>query len=201
MTVNFEGRRFEDKHQARSLARWAGAAAWNDSRIGGFAKVPPGGRLHADTGDWIIQAADGTVRIEPGGNQDGYCTDCGKPVWWSHCDHEGLVTGGIDGTRWCHGPDGKRYGMTHYHALPGMAQYIVLATEGKVCHCLDRPGPHMHEIITVPPDRAHRLARARAEQGDDILADLRAGDGHIPDTSRAEAERRLWGLLEQEERS
>jgi hypothetical protein len=89
--------------------------------------------------------------------------------------------------------------MTHWHALPGMAQYVVRSADGKVCHCLDRPGPHTHSVTMVPPGRAHQLWRARAAQGDDILEDLRADDGHIPDNHRAEADRRLWGLLEQEE--
>lgn len=136
-----------------------------------------------------------------GGNQDGYCTDCGEPVWWeSGLGADGgrrLVT--RSGLRWCQGKDDSHPGMTHAHALPGMAQYVVPAPEGRVCHCLDRPGPHMHQVITDPPDRAHRLAMARAFEGDDILDDLRADGGvHIPDYNLAEANRRLWALLEQE---
>lgn len=209
---NFEARRFGDEHQAQSLADWIGAITYTGSQHGHT--NPPwqphtcitpdhvtedSEKGHADIGDWIIRAADGSVRIERGGNQAGYCTDCGLPVWWSHHDNEGLVTGGLDGTRWCYGPAESHFGMTHHHALPGMAQWVARSPEGKVCHCLDRDGPHMHEIITDPPDRAHRLAAARAAEGDDILADLRADDDHIPDNHRAEAERRLWDLLEQED--
>jgi hypothetical protein len=195
MTVNFEGRRFEDSHQAPSLAGWCGAGYWDETCIAGMPAAAGSSKDYAGIGDWIIRGADGTVRIEAGGNQDGYCTDCGKPVWWQDSR---LVT--RSGLKWCQGRDGAHEGMTHWHVLPGMDQYVVRSANGNVCRCLDWPGPHLHEIITVPPDRAHRLARARAEQGNDILADLRADDGHVRDNHRAEAERRLWELLEREQR-
>lgn len=207
MTVHFEARRFGDEHQAESLAAWIGGIAYTGDRHGHTSppwlphicitppEVPAEGKTVAETGDWIIRSEDdGSVRIEPGGNQDGYCTDCGEPVWWTD---ERLVT--RSGRKWCWGKDESHLGMTHWHALPGMAQYVVRAPDGKVCHCLDRRGPHMHEIITDPPDRAHRLFEARHAQGCDILADLRAGDGHVPMQHLIEANRRLWELLEQAE--
>jgi hypothetical protein len=82
------------------------------------------------------------------GNQDGFCTDCGEPVWW-HDDQ--LVT--RSGLQWCQGKDDSHPGMTHWHALPGMAQYIAPSPEGQVCHCLARSGAHIHTIIDVsePP--------------------------------------------------
>jgi hypothetical protein len=209
MTVNYEARRFGDEHQAQSLADWIDGIPYTGNQHGHTdppwqqhtcITLPDGapGKSTAGIGDWIIKGADGTVRAEPGGNQAGYCTDCGLPVWWSHRDGEGLITRGIDGTRWCYGKDEAHFGMTHHHALPGMAQWVVRAAEGKVCRCLDRSGPHIHEITMVPPETAHRLWRARMADGDDILADLRAGDGHV--TDQAEADRRLWDLLEQAER-
>jgi hypothetical protein len=72
------------------------------------------------------------------------------------------------------------------------------APDGAVCRCPAWHGPHAHQLVTVPPERAHQLAASRWEnEREDILADLRAGDGHVPDHRRAEAERRLWELLEQ----
>ena len=135
---NFEARRFEDAHQAQSLAGWSGGVVvpgpwitWRD------------GALLARPGDWII-LGDGSVRIEPPGSQVAYCADCGKPLWWRDVQ---LVT--QEGVRWCYGPDGKRLGMTHWHALPGMDQYVVPAAEGQPCHCLARDWPHIHLIMPV----------------------------------------------------
>jgi|SRR5215831_1325896 len=193
MDTNFEARKFGSAHQAPSLAGWAGSP-WhaNDGDQHPVIATPAG---NARIGDWIIKGADGTVRVERAGNQDGYCTDCGEPVWW-HDDR--LVT--RSGLKWCQGAGGAHPGMTRWHALPGMAQYVVRSPDGAVCHCPDWGGPHIHRLVTVPPERAHRIAAARAVAGEDVLADLRAEDGHVPDTARAETERRLWELLEAEDR-
>lgn len=80
-------------------------------------------------------------------NADGTCRDCGERVWW-HDDR--LVTRG--GRKWCFGPDGKRVDMTHWHALPDMAQYIVPSPEGKVCRCLAKGYSHVHLIVRVPEE-------------------------------------------------
>src|ERR1044071_8513603 len=141
---NFEARRFGDEHQAQFLAEWCGDATWSGTLIVPAALDPHSPKRGASHGDWIIKAADGTVRIETGGNQDGYCTDCGEPVWWHD---ERLVT--RSGRKWCFGKDDRRNGMTHEHALPGMPQYVVRSPEGQVCHCLDRDAPHIHQIIMV----------------------------------------------------
>jgi len=79
------------------------------------------------------------------GNQDGHCTDCGLPVWWLD---DKLVT--REGQWWCFGPDRSRVIGERWHALPGMAQYVVPAPEGQVCHCLVRARAHIHQIIDVP---------------------------------------------------
>jgi hypothetical protein len=85
------------------------------------------------------------------GNSDGNCTDCGEPIWWSGSDgNQRLVTQG--GNRWCFGRDESHVGMTHWHALPGMAQFIVKSPNGQVCHCLDRHDPHIHQITDVPAE-------------------------------------------------
>lgn len=82
------------------------------------------------------------------GNEDGTCTDCGEPVWWGETAvGTRLVT--RDGNRWCFGPGRSRITMERWHALPGMAQYVVPAPEGKVCHCLDLAKPHIHQIIEI----------------------------------------------------
>jgi len=44
--------------------------------------------------------------------------------------------------------------MERWHVLPGMAQYVVPAPEGKVCHCLDRGKAHIHQIVEVASDPA-----------------------------------------------
>lgn len=144
---NFEGRRFGDEFQARSLAEWIhGDVLWSEDRITPRAIAEGSPRQYALHGDWIIRrAGDTTVRIEGGGSQDGYCTDCGEPVWW-HV--ESLVT--RDGRRWCYGPDRERVTMTHHHVLPDMPQYVVPAPEGQVCHCLARSCAHIHHITLVP---------------------------------------------------
>lgn len=142
---NFEARRFEDEHQARPLAEWCGSATWSGTRITP-AELAEGSPQHrAVHGDWLIKGADGAVRIERGGSQDGYCADCGEPLWWADGR---LVT--RSGSRWCQGKDGTHPGMTRWHALPGMAQYVVPAPEGQVCHCLDRDGAHIHQVIPAP---------------------------------------------------
>lgn len=140
--TSFEARLFGDTHQAAFLAGWC------DGTVAGLSILPGsvagGSKIHAEPGDWIIRAADGTVRIEKAGSQDGYCADCGLPVWWQD---ERLVS--RRGERWCYGKDEAHFGMTYHHALPGMAQYVVQAPEGQVCYCLARPGPHIHQIIMV----------------------------------------------------
>lgn len=83
--------------------------------------------------------------VTEGGNQDGFCRDCGQAVWWQN---ERLVN--HDGTKWCYGKDRTRMAMERWHALPGMAQYVVPASEGQVCHCLAREKPHIHQITEVP---------------------------------------------------
>ena len=165
----FEARQFSDKRQAESLAGWTGGV-WYEGTAHGHTTPPwqlhvcvtPGRvavdcpKQFAEIGDWIIKAADGAVRIEPAGNQDGYCTDCGKPVWWqSGSGADGgdrLVT--REGNRWCFGKDESNIGMTRHHALPGMVQYVVQSPEGQVCHCLDKSGAHIHQIIPVTDDQA-----------------------------------------------
>lgn len=212
MTVNFTARQFGDEYQAQPLAGWIGGFAYTGDQHGHTNPpwvqhtciTPPdgaAGKPVAEIGDWIIRGEDGSVRIEAAGSQEGYCTDCGKPVWWQD---DRLVT--RIGLRWCQGLDDSHAGMTHWHALPGMAQYVVRSPEGRVCHCLDRAFPHMHEIIVTPPERAHRLWQARAADGCDILADLRYGPdapeelrGAIRAGCQGEADRRLWELLEQAE--
>jgi len=79
----------------------------------------------------------------------GCCTDCGETVWW---EDGRLVT--FHGNRWCYGPDRQRIAMERWHVLPGMAQYVVPAPEGKVCHCLDRGKAHIHQIVEVASDPA-----------------------------------------------
>jgi len=139
---NFEARRFDDIHQAEVLARWCGGKVYLDDHDKSFISTPA-----AETcwpGDWIIRAADGTVRVDPPGTQAGYCADCGEPVWWHDVR---LVT--RDERRWCYGPGGSRLAMNRWHALPGTHQYIVPAAEGQVCYCLDRSWPHAHTIVPV----------------------------------------------------
>lgn len=144
--INFEARKFGDEHQAQSLAGWCGGVASKDRKDITFAigTVAPGSHTWAAIGDWIIRAEDGTVRAERAGNQDGYCTDCGEPVWWQ--DNQLVVR---SGRRWCFGMGEAHPGMTRHHALPGMAQYVVPSPEGQVCHCLARSAPHIHQIIMV----------------------------------------------------
>lgn len=145
---NYEARRFGDEHQARPLADWlAGDVLWSESLITPANLSPDSNLKSARIGDWIIRAADGTCRIERAGNQDGYCTDCGEPVWWHD---ERLVT--RSGRKWCLGKDEAHPGMTHHHALPGMAQWVARAPDGETCRCLDRDGPHIHRIIPADPD-------------------------------------------------
>ncbi len=147
---NFEALRFGDEHQAELLAKWTGGITYTADPDG--VRVSPrevaegSSKSVASIGDWIIRSADGSVRIESHGAQDGYCADCGKPVFWRDTR---LVT--RDGIRWCYGPDGKRLPMNRWHALPGMHQYVVPAGTGQVCHCLDRSWPHIHQIVPVPP--------------------------------------------------
>ena len=136
---NFEGRRFGDAHQAQFLAQWSGGVVVPD----GSAIRLPGGLILAQPGNWIIRAADGTVQVQPGGNMNGWCADCGEPVWWNSDGR--LVT--RDGIRWCYGPGRSRLAMDHWHALPGMDQYIVPAPEGQPCQCLARPELHIHLIV------------------------------------------------------
>jgi hypothetical protein len=127
---NFEARQFGDEHQAESLMQWCESLrVWS-----------PG----IQAGDWIIRSADGTVRVDKPGSQDGYCADCGLPVWWQD---DWLVA--KRGGRWCYGRDDSHSGRTRWHALPGMHQYIAQAAEGQVCHCLDRDEPHIHQIVPV----------------------------------------------------
>jgi hypothetical protein len=151
MVTNFEARRFRGRHQAKSLADWCGGITYTAA---GETCVSPrelaagSSKPVADIGDWIIRAADGTCWIDRPGNQDGYCTDCGKPVWWQ--DEQLVIKSGL---RWCFGKDDAHVGMTHHHALPGMAQYIVQARDGQVCHCLVRSGPHIHQIILVSEEQ------------------------------------------------
>ncbi len=85
------------------------------------------------------------------GNQDGFCTDCGEPVWWSGDAWNGtsrLVT--KDGNKWCYGPGRTRISMERQHALPGMPQWVAPAREGQVCHCLARKEAHIHLIVPAP---------------------------------------------------
>jgi hypothetical protein len=110
------------------------------------------------------------------GNPDGTCTDCGEPIWWSGSDgNQRLVTQG--GNRWCFGPDRSRIGMTRWHALPGMAQFIVPSPNGQVCHCLDRKDPHVH-LIVDPPAEGTVSDRAALDNIALILR-LHAGAGHL----------------------
>jgi hypothetical protein len=146
---NYEARRLEDVHQVPSLLTWChGTWTAGDLQVITPANLDPASaRRSARLGDWIIRAADGTVRVEQGGNQDGYCTDCGEPVWW-HEDR--LVT--RSGRKWCFGKDAARPGMTHWHVLPGMAQWVARSPDGQVCRCLDRDGPHIHATVPADPD-------------------------------------------------
>lgn len=144
---NFEARRFGDKHQARGLAEWCGDARVSETLIVPAALAADSPKRGASHGDWIIKAADGTIRIEQGGNQAGYCSDCGEPVWW-HEDR--LVT--RSGRKWCFGKDEAHPGMSYHHALPGMPQWVARARDGETCRCLDRDGPHIHRIIPADPD-------------------------------------------------
>jgi hypothetical protein len=129
------------------------------------------------------------------GNSDGTCTDCGEPIWWSGSDgNQRLVT--QDGNRWCFGPNRSRIGMKRWHALPGMAQYIVPSPLGQVCHCLDRRDRHIHLIVDPPPEGA----TSDRDALDSIARVLRdhAGTGHleviatlVQDTGRATRNRDL----------
>ena len=108
------------------------------------------------------------------GNSDGLCTDCGETIWWTGSDgNQRLVTQG--GNRWCFGPNRSRISMERHHALPGMAQYVVPAPLGQVCHCLDRKDPHIHLIIDSAPESAARDRDAL----DKIAAILREHVGAI----------------------
>lgn len=84
------------------------------------------------------------VPREPPPNAAGFCEDCGLPVYWHD---ERLET--RDGQRWCFGPHRSRVTMERWHALPGMAQYVVPASTGRVCQCLARSEPHIHRIEPV----------------------------------------------------
>jgi hypothetical protein len=152
-----EARRFGDEHQAESLADWCEATVYTGTAHGHTS--PPWhthtcitpmtlanreGKGHADIGDWIIRYPDGSVEIAAGGSQDGYCTDCGEPLWWKG---DRLVT--RSGLKWCQGRQYSHPGMDRWHALPGMAQYVVPAREGQVCHCLARDEAHIHQIVPV----------------------------------------------------
>ena len=189
---NFEARRFGDKHQAPGLADWCGGIFYAGTAHG---HTDPPWAEHicitpmdvtedspkswAEPGDWIIRAADGAVRIERGGNQAGYCTDCGLPVWWSDCGR-GSELASKRGERWCYGKDEAHFGMTHHHALPGMAQYVVQAPDGQVCHCLDRDAPHIHTTHPPggPPAPGHRTLNAILR---DAIRAAAAGDaGGLP---------------------
>lgn len=104
----------------------------------------PGDPLDGMVPDYNRAEADRRLRYREG-NEAGHCRDCGLPVWFHD---ERLVT--RDGNRWCFGPDRSRVAMERWHALPGMAQYVVPSPEGKVCHCLARSRPHIHQIVEVP---------------------------------------------------
>ena len=156
MTVNFEAKLFSDAHQASSLATWCGGVfytgtshghtdpPWADHVCITPMELTEDSKTWADPGDWIIRAADGTCRIEKAGSQDGYCIDCGEPVWWQ--DGRLVVRGG---RKWCFGKDEAHVGMSYQHALPGMPQWVARSPEGQVCHCLNRAGPHIHQIIMI----------------------------------------------------
>lgn len=149
MTIprNFEARRFGDRHQAQSLARWCGGTVhWSPETDALTFIASADNKARAHLGDWIIRSADGTVRVDPPGSQAGYCADCGMPVWRYESE---LVN--RDGSRWCYGAPGQsRLAMDHWHVLPGMQQYVVPAPEGQPCRCLARDYPHIHQIVPVP---------------------------------------------------
>lgn len=110
------------------------------------------------------------------GDEDGYCTDCGEPIWWSGSDgNQRLVT--QDGNRWCFGPNRSRIGKTHWHALPGMAQFIVPSPVGQVCHCLDRKDPHVHLIANPPAEGA--ISDQEALDNIALMLRSHAGAGHL----------------------
>lgn len=145
---NFEARRFgEGRSHAEALAAWCGGSVFAADE-GKLLVVPPdqGFQPMATPGDWIVRQPDGTFRVDgPGGGQDGYCADCGEPVWW----HDGELVNS-PGVRWCFGPDRTRVSMERHHALPGMHQWIARARDGEVCRCLARGFPHTHMIVPVP---------------------------------------------------
>ncbi len=145
--ANFTARRYEDAHQAQALADWCGGTVHDgDTRLLPVILVPAGeGTKMVSPGDWIILAADGTVRTGRPGSQDGYCADCGQPVWWHD---EQLVD--RDTNRWCFGPGRTRVAMERWHALPGMHQFVAAAPAGQPCQCLVRSGPHVHQITDMP---------------------------------------------------
>lgn len=131
--------------------------------------------------DWNRAEADRRLR-QRNGNSEGHCRDCGLPVWW-HDDN--LVT--RDGNRWCYGPHRSRIAMERHHALPGMPQFVVRAPVGKVCHCLDRANPHIHQIIDLPdvqvetekPRHKYEVVRrwqVEAINGVDALVEARPGE-------------------------
>jgi hypothetical protein len=146
---NFEARKFgEGRSHAEALAAWCGGMACDEDPRKQRVVLRPGGFrvLVAFPGDWIIRLPDGTFRVDGPGSQDGYCADCGVPVW----RHRGALVNS-PGDRWCYGPDHARgWTRTHWHVLPGVHQYVVQAAEGQLCRCLDRREPHIHRIELVP---------------------------------------------------
>jgi hypothetical protein len=148
---NFEARKFgEGRSHAEALAAWCGGMACDEDPRKQRVVLRPGGFrvLVAFPGDWIIRLPDGTFRVDGPGSQDGYCADCGVPVWWR--DDGDMVLTDSPGDRWCSGPGRVRTAPTHWHALPGMHQYVAQAAEGQVCWCLARREPHIHRIELVP---------------------------------------------------
>lgn len=120
----------------------------------------PGDPLDGMVPDHLRAEADRRLRYREG-NEAGHCFDCGLPVWWRS---ERLVT--RSDMKWCLGPRGARVIGQRWHALPGMPQYVTPSPAGKVCHCLDRAKPHIHQVIEVeedPLERALELSRLLGE--------------------------------------
>lgn len=173
-----EARRFEEEHQALVLAGWCGGTVYRGTAHGHTkppwhmhtcitpAEVAAESKTYAGIGDWIIRYPDGTVEITSHGSQDGYCTDCGEPLWWQ--DERLVSTGGLT---WCQGWKGE-HDYSHWHALPGMAQWQAQAPDGRVCRCLVRKDPHIHQIVPAPETAvarygAQELARLAGMIGPD----------------------------------
>jgi hypothetical protein len=190
--ANFTARRYEDAHQAQALADWCGGTVHDgDTRLLPVILVPAG--EVASPGDWVILAADGTVRTGRPGSQDGYCADCGQPVWWHD---EQLVD--RDTNRWCFGPGRTRVAMERWHALPGMHQYIAAAPAGQPCQCLVRSGPHQSKpgsarVAGHPLGPVHRCRHPRPGRRGG-RAPGRAG-GHLRDRVPGRAQRRILAAL------